>query len=204
VRLHWINECSRNDSLPGEDEPLPEDIALLTVDNPPPGGGDRMMSDKEDGTSGDYNPSEQTGHTDDDLSEENIRRLKWKRKHKFDEPLHPALSLTKFEVFLMIFHLFIRHNLTYALVEDILKLINCIFGAAVLTSSQYMFRKLFKPKGKMSSHIYCSKCEEYLGEQSELKCATVTCECGQKNDVSKLGDNYFVTISIADSLKYLM
>ena len=98
-------------------------------------------------------------------------------------------SVTRFEFFLMVYHLFLRHNMTYALVEDVLKLINCIFGCRILETSEYIFRKVFESKCKTYTHFYCPSCDMYLGEKSQFTNTSATCACGTECKVSKLVDN---------------
>jgi len=119
----------------------------------------------------------------------------------------------------MVFHLFIRHHITYALIEDILKMVNVILGSSVLKTSEYiLIKKLFMSNDKMCIHFYCPKCEVYLGEKEKLiqkfreqlqekfkkeDCA-ITCDCGNLVNLNKMDGNFFVTIGIANSLKYFM
>jgi len=151
-------------------------------------------------------------------SEEGQGQRRSKKNAKWDQPIHTALSATHFEVFLMVFHLFIRHRMTYSLVEDIFKMINSILGSSVLNTCKYVFKKLFLSSNKMIIHIYCPKCDAYLGERERLieelrnelkenfeeKHCSVTCNRGNLCNINKLDTNFFVTVGIRDLSRHFM
>lgn len=125
-----------------------------------------------------------------------------------NEPLAPNVKVTKFEALLMVFHLALRHGMTWIFLEDMLKFVNKLVDLDnAVPRSRYLFQKLFMCGKDIDVHFYCPNCESYLGHRSTFSNNTVTCECGDgyESSVSSLnGGNYFVTISIKYQLQELL
>lgn len=122
----------------------------------------------------------------------------------WDEPLLPSLKTTKFEAFLMVLHIVMRHGMTGPLVEDLLKFINTLLGENVIPTSIYYFNKLFSPRAHLAFHFYCPLCNEYLGERSTCVGDQVKCdECEKVYDVNLELGNFFVTIPVRQQLEEL-
>ena len=83
--------------------------------------------------------------------------------------VYPGISATKFETYLIILHLSLRHGMTGHFVLDSLKSINAIFDHTVLPESEFIFKKLFSPVSCLKFHFYCYDCEEYLGDRESLE-----------------------------------
>ena len=80
-----------------------------------------------------------------------------------NQPLYTGISTTKFETYLIILHLSLRHGMTGRFILDLLKSINAIFDHTVLPESEFIFKKLFSPVSCLRFYFYCYDCEEYLG-----------------------------------------
>lgn len=121
-----------------------------------------------------------------------------------NKPLCPSLSITKFETMLMIFHMTLRHGMTGALIEDILKFVNKIVcDDNALPCSKYLFQKLFSHGASMETQFYCPTCCIYLGPKRNFKDCDVTCpSCDYRSPTGSIkSETSFVSFSIRDQIK---
>jgi len=131
-----------------------------------------------------------------------------KDRHDWDELLHPSLKVTKFDVFLMVLHIVIRHGQTGPLVEDLLKFVNVIVGQNAIPTSKYVFSGLYEPKDTLFFHYFCPECNTYLDEKStfDSNCKRTACpSCGEICPVGGIdGKNLFVSLSVRNQLEQLL
>lgn len=71
---------------------------------------------------------------------------------------------------MMILSFYLRHNLTWQALGDLLQLFNELRSMKVtkLPNSTYLFRKALPPVDRFVTHFYCKRCVAYLGEESVL------------------------------------
>ncbi len=83
-----------------------------------------------------------------------------------EEPLYTGSQLTKAQSFLLILSFVLRHTLTGVALSDLLDLINIHCPENTPSTSKHLFFKEFKPvQGHLQCHIYCPKCEYYIGDK---------------------------------------
>lgn len=119
--------------------------------------------------------------------------------------LHPNTNCTVLDVYCMIYAFFIRHNITWTAVEDLLLLCNNIIGNNILQSSVHTFKKKIRKilNCDVIKHFICHNCELYLGtiemlnKQNIKFCPSCRTEI-QTN--TKYKKNHFVTIPIENHL----
>jgi hypothetical protein len=102
----------------------------------------------------------------------------------------------------MILSYYLRHNLSWVALEDLLLLFNTVFGSGVLPNSKYLFRKLFPPDDKPTFHFFCSnKNCNLLVENTDKNCKN----CKEKISFDKTRNkNFFITLPIKSQLKSLL
>lgn len=102
----------------------------------------------------------------------------------------------------------LKHNVTGALMEDLLKLLRlCNGDGASIPRSKYMLEKAFKDfVDKSEYHHYCGVCSTYIGlsvsKDSELKCQI--CSSTQTVRQSLELGHFFICIPLRDQLKFLL
>ena len=124
-----------------------------------------------------------------------------------NEPLHPNLSMTKFETMMMIMHLSMRHGMTDVFLEDMIKMVNRIIGIpGALRVSKHLFNKLFNCGSKATTHFYCPNCSKHLGSEGLFVDDTVPCdECGLVGAVSTHNDgHYFLNLGIREQVRDIL
>lgn len=123
-----------------------------------------------------------------------------------NKPLCSSLSITKFETMLMIFYMTLRHSMTSALIEDILKLINKIVGDDNALPSKYFFQKLFSQGTTMETQFYCPTCCIYLGPKHNFNDCEVACpSCDYRSPASSMkNETFFIPFSIKDGIKDIL
>lgn len=73
--------------------------------------------------------------------------------------LKNGFATIKFECMLIILTFSLRHNLSTVAMEDLCKLINCLFEKDVFNTTEYWFKKTFGSNLPYRVHLYCSDCE---------------------------------------------
>lgn len=68
--------------------------------------------------------------------------------------------------------------------ENLLKLINNVFGKRILPDSRYLIEKICNSKEKMTLHAMCPVCYDYLGEFKELGDIVICKICDTSVDTS--------------------
>lgn len=124
-----------------------------------------------------------------------------------NQRIHPAIPCNKLEAMQMILMYFMRHNLTFAALEDVIKLINNILKLDALPASKYKFFKLFSGRYKPTNVFFCKLCSNEIEVSSaDSDNAFVICEICQTSNTcsSTASDNYFVTLPIEDQLKEIV
>lgn len=116
-------------------------------------------------------------------------------------PLPNNPNCSKADAMSIIYAFSVRHNLNWTCLEDLVHLINTLFGAHILPASKYMFKKKFGEKDviKRTMHFICHSCEKYLGTEEVLKSESVhNCSnCGTEICMdTKYKKNHFITIPI--------
>ncbi len=102
----------------------------------------------------------------------------------------------------------LKHNVTGALMEDLLKLLRlCSGDTASIPRSKYMLEKAFEDfVDKSECHHYCGVCSSYIGlsvsKDSELKCQI--CSSTQTVRQSLELGQFFICIPLRDQLKALL
>lgn len=73
-------------------------------------------------------------------------------------------------VSLLILQFYLRHNLTWVALDDLLTLLNRIIKTktAVVPRSKYLFQKILPKTEAPIYHYYCKKCMGYVGEKEQL------------------------------------
>lgn len=104
---------------------------------------------------------------------------------------------------LMVMEYYLRHNLSWAALEDLLFLINSIVGSNILPSSKYLFQNCFNSNESPNYHYYCENCESYLGNNKNTEIINTFCDnCKKLNISSKC--KFFVTLPLEPQLKYVV
>lgn len=125
-------------------------------------------------------------------------------------------------VVLIILEFYLRHNLTWTALDDLLSLINRIqkMGKAVVPRSKYLFQKILPKTEAPIYHYYCKKCTSYVGEEKQLikelhaanklsaKVKTKLVKCGncqyEFNLKSKTEAAFFVQLKLKPQLENIV
>lgn len=156
------------------------------------------------------------GETVEGMVEENVEEMEeeeeifnnddtWTTEELFykKQKLHPLLKCNKLDAMQIVLAFFMRHNLTFTALEDLLILINKLLGFKSVPVSKYFFFKLFSKKYKPQNVFFCKNKDcsaELVVEDEKLK---NTCKFCQSENVcdTKKSQNYFVTLPISEQLK---
>lgn len=125
-----------------------------------------------------------------------------------DRPLVATGTTSRAEALLMIMTYAARHQITGSALDDLLKLINHLFGQDVVPGSKYAFNKVFKNNmDKVDFHFYCKACKANLGSQKYVLENSVTqcsgCNSPVAPDTLNNG-SFFISIPIAPQIQYIL
>jgi len=122
---------------------------------------------------------------------------------------HPRLNvvcrmlqnITIREVIVMILTLSVRHRTTYALIEDIMKVVNVILGRKYLPESKHSLWKLLgKDRAGITKYYYCVNCQDKIENVEDLppEFNCIQCNCLNK----KRNLPYFVSTNLKKQFRY--
>lgn len=110
-----------------------------------------------------------------------------------NEKIHHDLKCTKRDALIVLLMIYLKHNMTWVCLMDVIEFINTIFSIEVIPKSKYLFKKFFPLHLKSVYHFYCDKCKLLKEDLS-----TTICEnCGSNVNInSSKGNNFFITLPI--------
>lgn len=129
-----------------------------------------------------------------------------------DQIIHPNLQCKTADAIIMILGYFLRHDLTWVALEDLLDLFHNVLGdESRLPKTKYFFKKFFGPNKKAIFHFNCKNCMKYIGTYEELKSLRETendtkrntCTvCDTEYSLRKMNNGYFfVQIPLREQLE---
>lgn len=125
-----------------------------------------------------------------------------------DTPLKATGKTSRAEALLMILTYAARHQITGSALDDLLKLINHLFGQDVVPASKYAFNKVFQRNmDKVEFHLYCKDCKTTLGSQNEVleKAITECSACNSPVDPNTLNNGgFFISVPIAPQIQNIL
>lgn len=119
----------------------------------------------------------------------------------------PHSSTTKASAVAMLMSIVHAHNFTWGALDDILKLINKMFGQNqnVLPGSKYLFRKLWSQKTSTVSkkYYYCERanCSGLLQDDGTGKSTCALCSTSADEEA---GRSYFTILDISQQVKHVI
>lgn len=134
------------------------------------------------------------------------------RETGFDKDMDSALmsagTTTKAEALIMIMSHAARHNITGTQLDDLLKLINTLFGKEVLPRSKYLFNKVFQNNSdSVEFHYYCKTCKVYIGTKGDIKDKNIAqCSiCSTSIEIDSMNrSSFFINIPLAPQIQTLL
>ena len=111
------------------------------------------------------------------------------------KPLYEGCKISLGSTIVIIMALVLRHQLSWAAVDDLLTLLNLLLPVtSLLLRTRHTFEKLFRcAKNVIDLHYYCPHCYSCVSNNDMQQCT----ECGNeiKVDLKKSG-NFFYTFTI--------
>lgn len=158
-----------------------------------------------DGSEQEYDSSD--GEYNDETDEEIILD-DFDYDHSSEHIIHPSLSTTKIEALQMILIYFMRHNLTFAALEDLLLLVNSMLKINSLPTTKYNFFKSFSMPISPKYHFYCKNklCGNLIMSSSDRNVKhSTTCDiCETQIIINSKSEQRFVTLPLQCQLKEII
>ncbi len=105
------------------------------------------------------------------------------------------------DVLKLVLAFYLKHNLSWSALEDLLELIKAVKADITLPCSKYIFKKWFMNK-KPELHIICRYCDFYLGKEKHLS-EVVQCENCEKEVNTKKDAKFFIYQPLREQLENL-
>lgn len=157
---------------------------------------DDDSSEYDEATDADIESDDEATDGDNESEEDDVDDY-FQTYFESSEKLHPNLNCSVSECICLILLFFLKHNLSWVCLKDLLDLINAIIGKSVLPKSKYLFRKFLPRRMKTTFHFYCSACYNLL----ENKNLTVCDVCGKEVSFkTKKDGNFFITLPLKHQL----
>ncbi|XP_041834084.1 uncharacterized protein LOC121635090 [Melanotaenia boesemani] len=125
-----------------------------------------------------------------------------------DTSLKATGKTSRAEALLMILTYAARHQITGSALDDLLKLINHLFGQDVVPASKYASNKVFQRNmDKVEFILYCKDCKTSLGGQNEVlaRAITVCSACNSPVDPTTLNNGaFFISVPIAPQIQNIL
>ncbi|KAG0421942.1 hypothetical protein HPB47_002201 [Ixodes persulcatus] len=193
------NQQTGEQSLP-ESSAIPDDYDEVTSDassSTPAEDSERVSQDSD----GSLPSSDDEVHSDDDREDEggDPEGAGEGDQLPFDDVPLPGSGTTVMMAIVLLASFVIAHALSWAALDDLLCIMNAIFGCIAMPPSKYLFRKLWN-KDKASYFYYCEACETLLN-------LDMTCEiCNTTYELSKLRANgcFFVIMNLRNQIQHLV
>lgn len=103
----------------------------------------------------------------------------------------------------MVLMIYLKHNLSWSALEDILTMLNLIFGENVVPINKYFFKKMFALQ-KPCFHFFCKKCFLYLGEKCEDKKDEECSNCKATTNISCKEKSFFIYLALRKQIENLL
>lgn len=193
------NQQTGEQSLP-ESSAIPDDYDEVTSDassSTPAEDSERVSQDSD----GSLPSSDDEVHSDDDREDEggDPEGAGEGDQLPFDDVPLPGSGTTVMMAIVLLASFVIAHALSWTALDDLLCIMNAIFGCIAMPPSKYLFRKLWN-KDKASYFYYCEACETLLN-------LDMTCEiCNTTYELSKLRANgcFFVIMNLRNQIQHLV
>ncbi|KAK3931696.1 Ribosome hibernation promoting factor [Frankliniella fusca] len=118
-------------------------------------------------------------------------------------PLCSHTDCTADDVMLMCLAIGHRHNLTWAAIEDMMKMFNAVYGTKKINTTKVSLLKRFFEEKEESNICYHYYCEKYVGEVDSDK-RDVFCDICNSVLSDPKSATYFATLSLEKQLKQLL
>jgi hypothetical protein len=132
-----------------------------------------------------------------------------------DQIIHPNLQCKTADGIVMILAYFLRHNLTWVALEDLLEVFHNVLGEqSNLPKTKYFFKKCFGQNQRAVFHFYCKNCLLYLDTYDKLKilrdekdkAGDKSCDfctvCATNYSIKKMNEgHFFVQLPLREQLK---
>lgn len=148
-------------------------------------------------------------------------KVRFKCQQTTDDPLHKIGTDTgmdtvlkstgciiKADALLLIMTHAAVHNITGSQLDDLLRLINFLFGNDVVPGSKHLFNKVFKNNSEIVEfHLYCRACKCHIGTQKLVTDQNITqCPSGNETvEITSLNNgSFFMNVPVAPQIQNLL
>lgn len=123
----------------------------------------------------------------------------------FTKPIETPVNKNVGEVLMMLIQYSLVNALPLTAIENLFKLINCIFVESIIPETKYFIDKLFNPKNCTTYHALCDNCGQNIGTftSSDIikKCALCNFDTNVKDSMYA---NFFVTLDPSTQISDLI
>lgn len=200
-----VTDSSDSDEAPSDaeaqdfDSDVPNDLPGNATDEPIPDWLNESVVN--------YDQCESTEHLPGANEEHNSSETMYSLLSSFQNEMLPNGDVSKAAALVLIMSFVTAHGIPWSALDDLLHIMNILFGSEVLPRSKHMLRKLWSQKLQCATHYYyCEFCECVLKPAEENDDQLVCPNCQKSYGQSSLRNkgHFFTLLSLSDQVKHVV
>lgn len=119
-----------------------------------------------------------------------------------EKMIYAGSSLSVRSLLLLLLAFILKHDLSKPATKDLLAILNLVVPGCIPSSLQFIKRYLTDVDKKTEIHLYCPKCENYLGVEPGTKCGVCQQRLSKKSLLEKA--NYLLVMPLEIQLRKVL
>ncbi|KAM4717502.1 uncharacterized protein FYW61_017580 isoform 2-T2 [Anableps anableps] len=119
-----------------------------------------------------------------------------------EKKIYAGSSVSVRSLLLLLLAFILKHDLSKAATKDLLALLNLVVPGCIPSSLQFIKRHLTDIDKKTEIHLYCPRCENYLGVEPGTECGVCQQRLSKKSLLEKA--NYFLVMPLENQLRKVL
>ncbi|XP_016531947.1 uncharacterized protein LOC103144942 isoform X1 [Poecilia formosa] len=119
-----------------------------------------------------------------------------------EKKIYAGSSVSVRALLLLLLAFILKHDLSKAATKDLLALLNLMVPGCIPSSLQFIKKHLTDIDKKTEIHLYCPRCENYLGVEPGTECGVCQQRLSKKSLLEKA--NYFLVLPLENQLRKVL
>ncbi|XP_015249752.1 PREDICTED: uncharacterized protein LOC107097209 isoform X1 [Cyprinodon variegatus] len=138
----------------------------------------------------------------DETSEEDPMEQIFDPKFDGEKKIYSGSSVSVRALLLLLLTFVLKHDLSKAATKDLLALLNLMVPGCIPSSLRFLKKHLTEIDKKTELHLYCPRCENYLGIEPGTECGVCQQRLSKKSLLEKA--NYFLVMPLEIQLRKVL
>ncbi|XP_023205352.1 uncharacterized protein LOC111611721 isoform X1 [Xiphophorus maculatus] len=119
-----------------------------------------------------------------------------------EKKIYAGSSVSVRALLLLLLAFILKHDLSKAATKDLLALLNLMVPGCIPSSLQFIKKHLTDIDKKTEIHLYCPRCENYLGVEPGTECGVCQQRLSKRSLLEKA--NYFLVLPLENQLRKVL